>query len=87
MQTQEIFACKKMNMRVIREKGGLEDLQNEIRHLKIAGGHPNVVKLVDERKTNDHYMLFFEYCNGGALSDLRLISETLNEAIVRSIGL
>lgn len=85
--TGQVFACKKMNMRVIREKGGLDDLKSEIKHLKIASDHPNVVKLVDERKHGDQYMLFFEYCNGGTLSELKNVAETLQEGVVRSIGL
>ena len=73
-------------MQTIREKGGLEDLKNEIRNLTLAD-HPNVVKLIEECKTSNHHYLFFEYCNGGSLSDLRTITETLSEGIVRSIGL
>jgi serine/threonine protein kinase len=76
-----------MNMRMIKEKGGLDDLKSEIKHLKMACDHPNVVKIIDERMYGDRYMLFFEYCNGGTLSDLKRVSETLNEGVVRSIGL
>jgi len=75
-----------MNLHLIQDKGGLEDLKNEIKNLK-QSNHPNIVRLVDERKTRNHYYLFFEYCNGGTLSELRSLTETLSEGIVRSIGL
>jgi len=45
------------------------------------------VQLVSERKTKNHHYLFFEYCNGGTLSELRSLTDTLSEGIVRSIGL
>jgi len=31
--------------------------------------------------------LFFDYCNGGTLSDVKDITETLSEGVVRSIGI
>ena len=46
-----------------------------------------MIRLVEEKKTKNHHYLFFEYCNGGTLNDLRAITETLSEGIVRSIGL
>lgn len=49
---------------------GLEDLKNEIKNLK-KSDHANIIKLLDERKTKNSHYLFFEYCNGGTLSDLR----------------
>ena len=61
-----------MEMRVIREKGAIDDLKNEIRNLKISD-HPNIVKLIDERKTPEYHYLFFEYCNGGNLLKLKEI--------------
>jgi serine/threonine protein kinase len=45
------------------------------------------VKLLDERKTKNSHYLFFEYCNGGTLSELRSLTDTLSEGLVRSIGL
>ena len=75
-----------MKMQDVRDKGGLEDLKNEIRNLRKAD-HPNIVKLIDEKKTVDHHYLYFEYCNGGTLNDLKLISNTLSEGVVRNIGL
>lgn len=84
--TGEVVACKRMEMRVIREKGTVDDLRKEIRNLKISS-HPNVIRLVDETKTQEFHCLFFEYCNGGNLMKLRDIAETMSEGVVRSIAL
>jgi serine/threonine protein kinase len=86
LATAEVFACKRMEMERIREKVAEQDLKNEIRNLKNTS-HPNIVKLVDERKTPQYHYLFFEYCNGGNLAKLRESLETINEGIVRSIAL
>lgn len=75
-----------MNLLMMRDQGGLDDLRNEIRNLKQID-HPNIVKLLEERKTPNHHYLFFEYCNGGTVYELRNITETLCEGVVRSIGL
>ena len=67
-----------MSLRTIRENGAMDDLKSEIRHLKICD-HPNIIKLLDEKRTSNHHYMFFDYCNGGTLTDLH--------GIVRSIGL
>ena len=61
-------------------------MESEIRHLKMCN-HPNIIKLRAERCTDQIQYLFFDHCNGGTLSDLNNIAETLSEGIVRSIGL
>jgi hypothetical protein len=35
----------------MREKNTFEDVRGEIRNLKKAGGHPNIISLVNERIT------------------------------------
>ena len=75
-----------MSFRIMYEKNAMDDLKAEIRHLKLCK-HPNIIRLLDERTTEDHHYMFFDFCNGGTLSDLKKISETVNEGIVRSIGL
>lgn len=70
LSTKKIYACKRMDMKVIKEKGAIEDVNNEIRNLN-AINHPNVIKLTEEHKTPDYHYLFFEYCNGGNLAKLR----------------
>jgi 5'-AMP-activated protein kinase catalytic alpha subunit len=71
---------------MMREKGSLEDLKNEIKNLKQID-HINIVRLLEEVKTQNHHYLFFEYCNGGTVSELRNITENISEGVVRSIGL
>lgn len=84
--TGRILACKQMSLRILRDSSALEDLRCEIRHLKKAR-HPNIVNLVDEKKTADNHYLFFELCNGGMLSDIKSFTDSLNEGTVREIGL
>ena len=84
--TGRILACKQMSLRVLRDSSALEDLRCEIRHLKKAR-HPNIVNLIDEKKTADNHYLFFELCNGGTLSDIKAFTDSLNEGTVRAIGL
>jgi hypothetical protein len=85
-ETFQVYACKKMNLKLMQDKGCIEDLQNEIINLNKVN-HPNIVKLVREFKTENHHYLFFDYCNGGTLSDVKDITETLSEGVVRSIGI
>ena len=75
-----------MNLRLIEEKNCMNDLQNEIKNLHKVN-HPNIVKLVEEIKSINHHYLFFEYCNGGTLSDIKEHTEILSEGVVRSIGI
>jgi serine/threonine protein kinase len=84
--TYKVYACKKMSMELIREKRCMEDVMNEIANLKRVD-HPNIVKLVEEIKTANHHYLFFEYCNGGTITDLKAIAGTLTEGVVRSIAI
>ena len=59
---------------------------NEIKNLNKVN-HMNIVKLVEEFQLYNHHYLFFEYCNGGTLSDVKEYTETLSEGVVRSIGI
>jgi len=49
-ETFQVYACKKMNLKLMQDKGCIEDLQNEIINLNKVN-HPNIVKLVREFKT------------------------------------
>jgi serine/threonine protein kinase len=64
------LACKQMSLKIMKHKHALDDLKSEIRHLKHCD-HPNIIKLLDEKRTHENQYLFFEYCNGGTLSDLK----------------
>lgn len=85
---KKFFACKQMSLKIMRQKQAIEDLKSEIKHLKMCD-HPNIIKLRDEKRTQDNHYLFFDYCNGGTLSDLKSITELgpLNEGVIRAIGL
>ena len=75
-----------MSLEILKEKDALEDLKSEIKHLKMCD-HPNIIKLRDERRTNNNHYLFFDFCNGGTLTDLKSIEDSLNEGVIRSISL
>ena len=75
-----------MQLDIMRQKNAMDDLKSEIKHLKMCN-HPNIIKLRAESCTDQVHYLFFDNCNGGTLSDLKNIAETLSEGIVRSIGL
>jgi serine/threonine protein kinase len=76
-----------MSISAIRERDCFEDVQGEIRNLKKAGNHRNLVSLVGEKITSENHYLFFELCNGGTLAELKQLADTLNEGVVRAIGL
>ena len=64
----------------------MDHLQSEIKHLKMCE-HPNIIKLRVEKLSDDHHYLFFDFCNGGTLADLKNITDVMNEGIVRSIAM
>ena len=43
-------------------------LSNEISLMRKLN-HPNVIKLIEEIKTTNHYYIVMDYCNGGTLDD------------------
>ena len=51
------------------DKSGIKHyLGNEMIFLEKIN-HPNIIKLHEIKKTKKHYYFFYEYCNGGKLSD------------------
>ena len=42
MISMKVFACKLMSLKVMRKRNAMEDLRNEIRHLKMCN-HPNII--------------------------------------------
>jgi len=55
-----------------------DNLENEIKILNEIR-HPNVVRLVDFQRTANNYYLFFEYCNGTDLDNLKRIRGKFSE--------
>ncbi len=73
LHTEEV-AVKLSDMRKVRQRKHLEDPLSEVRflkHLTEAGGHPNVLRLVDEfvDATTDVHWAVVELCRGGELFD------------------
>lgn len=65
----ELFAIKMISKANMSEKV-FQYLEREVEILQMIN-HPNVVKLIDIKATENHYYLIFEYCNGGDLSNFR----------------
>jgi len=63
----EIFATKRIDRAVSDKPENFKRLLNEVSILKVIN-HPNIVKLIESKKTRSHYYLVTEFCNGGSLS-------------------
>ncbi len=64
----QYFATKKMERRVCEVPPLLDRLVNEIRILSTVK-HPNIVKLISLKKTQNHWYLITEFVSGGSLSE------------------
>ena len=62
------YATKVYERRIYSNSFVRELLLNEITILKEVY-HPNIIKLIDLKKSTKFYFLIFEYCNGGTLQD------------------
>ena len=62
------YATKVYERRIYSNSFERELLLNEITILKEVY-HPNIIKLIDLKKSTKFYFLIFEYCNGGTLQD------------------
>ena len=65
---KENFATKKIDRKVADRPSFKKYFDNEIRILSSLN-HPNIVKLEEVKKSNNHYYIVMEYINGGGLSD------------------
>ena len=63
--TGNVYACKKMNKKKIKNK---EQFKTEINLLR-ATDHPNIIKLYDIYEDNKYMYLIMEECNGGEFFD------------------
>ena len=82
----EYFATKVMDRRLYdgNEKKK-KYLEREIYILQYLN-HPNILKIVDFKKTNESYYLVTEYINGGSLSDcLKKYQEKYNKPFTQEI--
>ena len=64
----QYYATKKMERRVCEVPPLLDRLVNEIRILSTVK-HPNIVKLISLKKTQNHWYLITEFVSGGSLSE------------------
>lgn len=79
----QIYACK-VQKRNEMSKRLRDNLENEIKILNEIR-HPNVVRLVDFQRTTNNYYLFFEYCNGTDLENLKKLRGKFTEPEARFI--
>ena len=63
----KLFATKVYERKKIEGTPQFNYLTNECNILHELN-HPNIVKLVDVKKTKNHYYIIMEYCNGGSFS-------------------
>ena len=64
---KELFATKRLDRAFSEKPENIKRLQNEISLLKKIK-HPNIVALIDLKKTKSHCYIVMEFCNGGDLS-------------------
>ena len=62
---KELYATKKMDL-VSAKEVQLKSIINEITYLKKIN-HPNIIRLIDLKRTSHHCYLIMEFCNGGDL--------------------
>ncbi len=67
--SNELYATKRLDRAFQEKKENMKRLTNEITILKnINPPHPNIVRLIDLKKTKTHIYIVTEFCNGGSLS-------------------
>ena len=64
--TTELYATKRMGRAEYEKPENYKRLANEISILK-GINHPNIVKLIEVKKTKNHIYIVTEFCNGGSL--------------------
>ena len=66
--SNEFYAAKRLDRAYSEKPENMKRLTNEVKILKVLN-HPNVVKLIELKKTKTHIYIVTEYCNGGSLCD------------------
>ena len=66
--SNEKYATKRLDRAFSEKPENMKRLTNEIRILK-GINHPNIVRLIDLKKTKTHVYIVTEFCNGGSLTD------------------
>lgn len=65
----KLFATKKLEINIIKNKSLKKYLYNEIEIMKKLN-HPNIIHFYEYFMTTNNYYIIMDYCNGGSLSDL-----------------
>ena len=65
--TNEYYATKRLDRAFSEKPANVKRLTNEIKILK-GINHPNIVRLIELKKTKTHVYIVTEYCNGGDLT-------------------
>lgn len=63
--TGKLYAIKQIKKNDI-SKVQFKNIENEIRVLEQLD-HSNIIKMTDKYKSENHYYIMLEYCNGGDL--------------------
>ena len=66
--SKEIYATKRLDRAFSEKPENMKRLANEINILRQIK-HPNIVGLVELKKTKTHVYIVTEFCNGGSLTD------------------
>ena len=65
---QKIYALKKFKTKYLKNPKAFKYLENEISILKDVN-HPNILKIIDVKKTLEDVYIITEYYNGGTLEE------------------
>ena len=66
--SSKYYATKKFERKTVDKPSLKKYFENEIQILRSLN-HPNIVKLVEVKKSTQHYYIVMEYINGGGLSN------------------
>ena len=69
INNSEIYATKRIEINKDQNKTTSKYLLNEIKIMQ-ALNHPNLIKLHNLYRTNNHFYFIMDYCNGGSLSSI-----------------
>ena len=64
---KELFATKRLDRAFFEKRENIKRLAYEVKILQKIN-HPNIVRLIDLKKTKSHCYIVMEFCNGGDLS-------------------
>lgn len=75
-KSQTLLASKKIKKTYVYENNLQKYLKNELSILKKVK-HPNIIKFIETKETNNHIYIVFEHCNGGTLTNYMLNFKSL----------